>query len=385
MIKRKLCLALSIINLFGINSYASSLQELFNDSNNKVVFENGIISCNNKSLDSDDYVSEINEQDSHTTFININDVPIDDNGVMEVLPNIEGSDNISLQNLGNTNQILKSITFYGDNTQYNGIFYLYPTIDDINFATAKSIIKKINIPSNNKNRKITISIPSDSCWYAYIDIPNNLSVKFMNDSHIIPNNNQNIRLAIQQDKEYKNIFSQYKITSEKYNKLKGINNTNKLFRLQKMVNVTINDDIQVDNVNKIDKKSYKPLTLVKVKDGNSFKAVKRKSNCYHMTNNTLKKGIKMVIVLGCCMLVYKLLSHITNSNFFQNYIGANILNNNKNITLAGMKGNKQDLVIPADIFNAEKDNKNFAQSMFSWIYNGILKKYFIDLLGPLLV
>ena len=47
----------------------------------------------------------------------------------------------------------------------------------------------------------------------------------MNDLHIIPNNNKNIRLAIQQDKECQNIFNQYKITSEKYNKLKGINNT----------------------------------------------------------------------------------------------------------------------------------------------------------------
>ena len=223
MIKRKLCLALSIANLCSVNSHASSLQELFNDINNTVIFENGIISCNNEILDSNDYFSEINEQD--TTFINVNDLPIDDNGVMEVLPNIEGSDNISLQNLGNTNQVSNSITFYGDNTQYNGTFYLYPTIDDINFATAKSIIKKINIPSNNKNRKITINIPSDSCWYAYIDIPNNLSVKFMNDLHIIPNNNKNIRLAIQQDKECQNIFNQYKITSEKYNKLKGINNT----------------------------------------------------------------------------------------------------------------------------------------------------------------
>ena len=57
MVKRRLCytLALSIANLCGINSYASSLQELFNDSNNTVIFENGIISCNNETIDSNDY------------------------------------------------------------------------------------------------------------------------------------------------------------------------------------------------------------------------------------------------------------------------------------------------------------------------------------------
>ena len=63
---------LSITSLGSINNiYASTLQELFKNSNNKVVFENGVISCNDKTLDEDDYIHENN-----TTFIDINTLPI---------------------------------------------------------------------------------------------------------------------------------------------------------------------------------------------------------------------------------------------------------------------------------------------------------------------
>ncbi len=70
------CSAILSITSFGSinNIYASTLQELFNNSNNTVVFENGNISCNNRILDEDEYVHENN-----TTYIDTNTLSIQSN------------------------------------------------------------------------------------------------------------------------------------------------------------------------------------------------------------------------------------------------------------------------------------------------------------------
>ena len=70
-----------------------------------------------------------------------------------VLASITGNNNVSLQNWSNSN-VPTSITFSGNNTEYNGTLYLHPSINTITFANKKSIIKNINFPQpDDESRK----------------------------------------------------------------------------------------------------------------------------------------------------------------------------------------------------------------------------------------
>ena len=71
-----------------------------------------------------------------------------------VLASIAGNNNLSLQNWTADSTIPTSITFSGNNTEYNGTLYLHPSINTITFANKKSIIKNINFPQpDDESRK----------------------------------------------------------------------------------------------------------------------------------------------------------------------------------------------------------------------------------------
>ena len=57
--------------IYGNAFQKQSLQELLNNPDNTVIFNNNTISCNNKILDEDDYIHENN-----TIYIDMNTLPI---------------------------------------------------------------------------------------------------------------------------------------------------------------------------------------------------------------------------------------------------------------------------------------------------------------------
>lgn len=215
---KKLLYRILILSITGLGSidniYASALYELLDSQNNTVVFENNVISCKNNILDTDDCT--ISNHNSNTIFININNLPIDTNTGVSVFANMAGSTNISLQDFDNTNDVPNIITFYGNNTKYSGTLYLHPAIDKISFRTNDSIIKKLNIPSNNnKTRNITMNIPND-IYASIINIPYNLSIKFYKNSKQIFPDPETLQKLKDIHPEYQYILKKYKITSKSY-------------------------------------------------------------------------------------------------------------------------------------------------------------------------
>ena len=179
---------------------------------------------------------------------------------INILANIEGSNNISLQDFGNTNNVPNSITFHGDNTQYDGIFYLHPDINTITFETENSLIKRLNIPSiNNQIRDITINIPSN--LYASImnivKVPDNLSIKFYRNRTTQPlPNQQKLQNLIKHCSECsmcKDLVDSHKITSKSYEKYKQseIKDLEEILHILQdlLTKLNLNKDNNTDNNN----------------------------------------------------------------------------------------------------------------------------------------
>lgn len=213
LLYRTLILSITVLGNID-NSCASALCELLDSQNNTVVFKNNVISCKNNILDTDDYT--IFNHNSNTIFINIHNLPTDGNTSINVFANMAGSTNISLQDFYNTNDIPNIIIFYGNNTKYSGTLYLHPAIDKISFRANNSIIKKLNIPSNNnKIRNITMNIPND-VYASIIKAPYNLSIKFYQNSKKIFPDHEILKKLKDTYPEYQDILNEYKITSKSY-------------------------------------------------------------------------------------------------------------------------------------------------------------------------
>ena len=134
-----------------------------------------------------------------------------------ILANLQGDNNISLQQYDNNIPVPRAIKFKGNNSQFNGRFLLHPSIDTIIFTKKDAIIKNLNIPveSNSITRNITIKLPKYSV-YEYIKVPNNLFITFNKKQVTITSKMIETWSKISEQVYYDLVNNDYSITSDKY-------------------------------------------------------------------------------------------------------------------------------------------------------------------------
>ena len=233
--------------------------------------------------------------DMSTLHISTNTVKLGSNNIPSILASIKGNCNISLQYLPSNNRILNSISFSGNNSNYNGTLYLPSEINNITFTNKKSVISNIGIPSiipnKGKNKESKHFALQQRIKMVNMYLPNNSKFGTLNvDGRfklcLMHKNNTPIHLSFA---EIKNPNNALFISSKVQVSISKNNNNNKTLR---NINITdcSNISLQPGNISSNVININKPTNINKLTY--EFTLKKNKEELKSTKKTTLKQTAK---------------------------------------------------------------------------------------------
>ena len=257
-----------------------SLNEALGSKNIELNFNSsGKISYTNTSNET---TSSINNKDylfeNNTYFLHSNTLPIvtntvggGSNNIPSVLASIKGNCNISLQYLPSNGKVSNSITFSGDNSNYKGILYLHPGINDLIFTSENSVINNINvpntIPNNGKDKDTKPFIKTSNYKLISLILPDNSNFGKLNINgkltvNLINNHNKPTYLTFTEI----NKSSKYSLAVHDKIDLRIIKNNYNKRKLLIDINITDGSNNQMNSNNSSTKPSTNQSTTISISE-----------------------------------------------------------------------------------------------------------------------